>query len=181
MMHAQTYEASPTAAMLREAYKAREARKRAARAPTTRRPTTEAVPVARSVAKAASPSWKMGKLYFRAHVKAYEEFMAKPIALFIAKRAGELGFSYDDMVPRGRASRKVIAHRDIIAAEYKSANPDTPWTELARAFGRDHSSIFYGVHKVWAAGGNEDSRLLVERRRARMRMYHEESKAKGEI
>jgi len=117
------------------------------------------------------PLWRVEPTNFDSHVRDYREMTARPIVLFIARRACDFGVTYKDLTQKGRLTYRMAQIRDRIAAEYLSQNPNTQWTALARAFNRDHSAIYFGVHGVWAEEGNEASRKKMAVRDERMRRF----------
>ena len=162
-----------------EAWKAARARlfsSKPAQAAPTYHPTPNPV-LARSVRrKPKLPVWRIEPTRFDSHIHDYREMSGRPMAAFIAQRACDFGVTYKDLTQRGRLTFQMAEIRDRIAAEYLLENPTTQWTALGRAFNRDHTSIYYGVHKVWAAEGNEESRKRIAARSERMRRFHSSRK-----
>ncbi|MCB5205026.1 hypothetical protein LH464_21400 [Neorhizobium sp. T786] len=147
MMHAQTYEASPTAVMLREAYKARRAREAAAARGvrqdpkvTLRRPVVEPI--------YAPPMWRREEMHFDWHVEAYrtsKEVLRigrlSTMRAHVRSRSMELGFSYSVIASGKRESRAVSKVRHQLIWEIKtSIDPSISWCDIGRLFGLDHSS-----------------------------------------
>ena len=122
------------------------------------------------------PEWKRQRTEFDAHVVEHRNLQGRPIATYIATRAADFWFSPADLVRKGRLKTRECAVRDRIAAELKTANPALSWGELARVFNRDHTSMFWGVHQVWASEGNEESIAKVANRKMRIDTRYHASK-----
>lgn len=97
------------------------------------------------------PSWKREALYFDAHVSDWRlELLARvsPVKAYIRRRAGELGYTYGDMMVKIRSRDRIYAKHTIIWEIKRLVKPSITLQELAGHFGLDHSSVVNALRKV---------------------------------
>lgn len=97
------------------------------------------------------PRWKKDPMHFDAHVNEWRlELLARasPVKAYIRRRAGELGYTYDDMMVRTRKKARIYAKHTIIWEIKRIVKPTITLTELARHFGLDHTTCISALRKV---------------------------------
>lgn len=97
------------------------------------------------------PAWKREPIYFDAHLYEWRlELLSRssPVQAYIRRRAGELGYTYGDMMVKARNRDRVNAKHTIIWEIKRIVKPSITTTELARHFGLDHTSVVSCLRKV---------------------------------
>jgi Mor family transcriptional regulator len=104
------------------------------------------------------PLWRTQALSFDAHVLAYQWNRAKikdnPIKEFIKARCVELGADYARVTKKGRTSRDITGHRQLIMYELKTKF-HLSYPRIGREFGCDHSTALHAVTRIAKIRGEE--------------------------
>lgn len=181
MHHPIPTDPSPTAARLHAAYLARRAKEAAA----ARRVQTanQNAPARKLVAveKEEPPEWKAG-VRFNYHERLWLEWKIAQIAKVknhIATRCAERGLAVDDIKSRSKRD-ELVEFRDTLVYEIKTeVDPAISWEQLARHFGRDHTSIITAYDRGAAAAGDPVAIERVKKRRQEASRRFQASKGKS--
>ena len=98
------------------------------------------------------PLWKKQHIFFDAHMYAWREELvdrACPLKAYIKRRAAQLGFTYGEMITRGRERDRIEAKHLIMWEIKRIVKPDASFPEIGRLFGgMDHTSVMSAVKKI---------------------------------
>lgn len=133
-------------------------RRRLMRPPNAFKPrlvSTNAEAVERAPAR---PLWRMQAITFDAHVQAYQWQLTRASANraqeYIRQRCIELGADYDKVTAKGRTSRDITGHRQVIMYELKTKF-HLSYPRIGREFGCDHSTALHAVARIAKIRGEE--------------------------
>jgi hypothetical protein len=120
---------------------------------------TKAVPVLTVVHRAPErPLWRTQAISFDAHVLAYQwnraKIKANPVQEYIKARCVELGADYARVTKKGRTSRDITGHRQLIMYELKTKF-HLSYPRIGREFGCDHSTALHAVTRIAKIRGEE--------------------------
>jgi Mor family transcriptional regulator len=119
----------------------------------------KAVPALTVVHRAPErPLWKMQAISFDAHVLAYQWRRANTkgnIAQeYIKQRCVELGANYVKVTTKGRTTRDITGHRQLLMYELKTKF-HLSYPRIGREFGCDHSTALHAVARIAKIRGED--------------------------
>lgn len=170
---------SPYAAYLREAYKARRAKEAAAARKVAS--SNQNAPTVKREPEPEAPEWKAGTR-FDYHERLWLEWKIRQVSNVrnhIAARCAERGITVDDIKAKSQ-KRELVDFKDRIIYEIKTeVDPGISWGQLARHFGRDHTSLITAYDRGAAAAGDPVALERVKNRRKEASRRFQASKEKG--
>lgn len=104
------------------------------------------------------PLWRTQALSFDAHVLAYQWHLAHARANraqeYIKARCIELGADYVKVTTKGRTTRDITGHRQLLMYELKTKF-QLSYPRIGREFGVDHTTALHGVTRIAKIRGEE--------------------------